>query len=466
MRIVICLLVLLGLAATGFAADKPAYRVLARDKGHVAIVNAKGEVEWEVACNHDAHDIALLPNGNVLMPLSATKIVEMSPEKKVVWEYESKPTAANKGRVEVHSFQRLAADVTLIAESGNKRLIEVDRAGKIIREIPLTVDKPDAHRDTRLVRKLANGHYLVCHEGDGKVREYDAAGKVVWSYTLDLAGRPRSPGHGPEGHGTEVFGAIRRPNGNTIIAGGNNNRVIEVDKEGKIVWSIGHDELPGIRLAWVTTLELLPNGNLIVGNCHAGPDNPQLFEVTREKKVVWTFKDFKNFGNDVAAAQVLGHQGESGALRSPRKLNHKEHKGHQEDNSFFFVSFVSFVVQFFRRLPSVDRRIVGGGDTRTAKQAVARGRHRGRRGIVRHPGCVVVGHRRGVVRHRRGVIVRGDRWAVVRHSRRRVVVRHGRRRDDDGLGGCLAGTEQEQGHREQGERHDPSSLSHDAPPVV
>jgi hypothetical protein len=305
LALVFCLLP----AGAAVAEDTPAYRVLARDRGRVAVVNAQGEVEWEVPCATDAHDIAMLPGGNVLMPVSATKVVEMSPARKVVWEYESKPVPANKGRVEVHSFQRLPGDVTLIAESGNRRLIEVDRSGKIVREVPLTVDRPDAHRDTRLVRKLDDGHYLVCHEGDGKVREYDATGKVVWSYALDLAGRPRSPGHGPEGHGTEVFGAIRMPNGNTMIAGGNNNRVIEVDRDGKIVWSIGHDELPGIRLAWVTTLQLLPNGHLIVGNCHAGPDNPQLFEVTREKKVVWTFRDMKNFGNDVAAAQVLDVKG-------------------------------------------------------------------------------------------------------------------------------------------------------------
>jgi len=311
MRAIACAVaaVLVCLVPLALAEDRPAYRVLARDKGHVAVVNPKGEVEWEVPCKTDAHDIAMLQSGNVLMPVSATKIVEISPEKKVVWEYESTPKAGYKGRVEVHAFQRLADDVTLIAESGNQRLIEVDRAGMIVREIPLTVDKPDAHRDTRLARKLDNGHYLVCHEGDGKVREYDDTGKVVWTYTLDLAGRPRSPGHGPEGHGTEVFGAIRLPNGNTMIAGGNNNRVIEVDKDGEIVWSIGHDELPGIRLAWVTTLQLLPSGNLIVGNCHAGPDSPQLFEVTREKKVVWTFKDLKTFGNDVAAAQVLGVKG-------------------------------------------------------------------------------------------------------------------------------------------------------------
>ncbi len=190
----------------------------------------------------------------------------------------------------------------MVAESGNRRIVEVDRAGHIVHQVPLTVDHPNAHRDTRLARKLDNGHYLVCHEGDGMVREYDPAGKVVWSYTLDLGGRERTPGH--DGHGTEVFGALRLKNGNTLIAGGNNNRVLEVDPTGHTVWSVDYNELPGIRLYWVTTLELLPNGHLVVGNTHAGPDNPQLIEVTRDKRVVWTFKDFPGFGNDVAAAQI------------------------------------------------------------------------------------------------------------------------------------------------------------------
>jgi hypothetical protein len=49
----------------------------------------------------------------------------------------------------------------------------------------------------------------------------------------------------------------------------------------------------------------LANGNTIFGNCHAGPENPQLIEVTRDKKVVWTFKDFKNFGNSTTVAVAL-----------------------------------------------------------------------------------------------------------------------------------------------------------------
>ncbi|MCE9606564.1 MAG: PQQ-binding-like beta-propeller repeat protein, partial [Planctomycetia bacterium] len=231
--------------------------------------------------------------------------VEMTPAKEIAWQYEALPKSGYAGRVEVHAFQRLADGRTMVAESGNGRIVEVDAAGKIVFEMPLTREKPNAHKDTRLVRKLADGNYLVCQEAEGLVREYEPSGKIAWTYKLDLVGRPRSGGHGPEGHGTDVYGAVRLKNGNTLIACGNGNRVIEVTPQGEIVWSIGQDELPGIRLAWVTTLHVLPSGNVIVGNCHAGPDAPQLFEVTRDKQVVWTLKNFQTFGNGFAAAHVL-----------------------------------------------------------------------------------------------------------------------------------------------------------------
>ena len=302
-------LALFGVCTPLLAADPPAYRVLAQDKGRVAIVGPGGKVEWEVENKYNSHDIHLLPNGNLLLHTGPATVTEVTPKKEVVWKYESKPKEGYKGRIEVHAFQRLDDGNTMIAESGNRRIIEVDAAGKVVKEVPLTVTKPDPHRDTRMVRKLASGNYLVCHEGDGVVREYDGAGKVVWSYALDLNGRPASNGHGPEGHGTAVYGAVRLENGNTLIGGGNNNRVLEVDKAGKVVWSIDQKELPGITLAWVTTLHVLPNGNVIVGNCHAGPDNPQLFEVTRDKKVVWTFKNHTVFGNSTATAHVLDIKG-------------------------------------------------------------------------------------------------------------------------------------------------------------
>jgi hypothetical protein len=308
-RLLIAATILVGLPSPSRAADPPTYSVLGADNGRVAIVNARGEVEWEVPNKAEVHDLALLPNGHILFPTGPTTVVEMTRDKKVVWKYEARPKDGYKGRVEIHAFQRLPDGLTMVAESGNARIVEVDADGKIVHEVPLTVEKPNPHRDTRMARKLASGNYLVCHEADGKVREYDPKGKVVWTYALNLGGRPRSAGHGPEGHGTEVFGAVRLTNGDTLIAAGNGNGVIEVTPEGKTVWELTQDELPGIKLAWVTTLQVKEDGNVIIGNCHAGPDNPQLVEVTRDKKVVWTFRDFKAFGNGLAAAQVLGITG-------------------------------------------------------------------------------------------------------------------------------------------------------------
>ncbi|GAB4459059.1 MAG: PQQ-like beta-propeller repeat protein [Armatimonadaceae bacterium] len=300
-------------AATGLLLARPAraaavtHSVLGQDRGHLSLINGKGTVAWRTPCPGTAHDLHLLPSGNILTQTSAQNIVEMIPKGEVVWEYRARPKPGYDGAVEIHAFQPLPDDTLMIAESGNRRILEVTRDGKIVKDIPLTVDKPHPHRDTRMARKLKNGNYLVCHESDGMVREYDATGKVVWSYALDLNNQPRTPGH--DGHGTEVFGAIRRANGNTLIAGGNNNRVMEVDRKGSVVWSIERDELPGIRLFWVTTLQELPNGNLVVGNCHAGPENPQLFEVTRDKKVVWTFKNWDIFGNNLAVAQITDVSG-------------------------------------------------------------------------------------------------------------------------------------------------------------
>ena len=301
------LMTIVALLSLTIQTEEPGHRVLAADRstGIIAIIDRDGNVEWQYPCKHDVHSLWMLPNGNILTHISPVQTVEISPEKKIVWSYTSKPKPGYEGRVEVHAFQRLDNGNTMIAESGNSRIIEVDANGKIVKTVPLEVAKSNPHSDTRMVRKLNNGHYLVCQEAEGCVREYDDDGNVVWEYKLGLGDRPAAPGHGVEGHGTSVYGAIRLKNGNTLIAGGNNNRVLEVNPEKKIVWSIDQKELPGITLAWVTTLHILDNGNIVIGNCHAGESNPQLIEVTRDKKVVWTFKDFKHFGNALASAVIL-----------------------------------------------------------------------------------------------------------------------------------------------------------------
>jgi outer membrane protein assembly factor BamB len=255
----------------------------------LALVNEQGDIDWKQPIRQ-IHDASRLPNGNVLFQRSWTDIVEIDSEGATVWKYDAANQHGNTGKkVEVHAFQRLANGDTMIVESGSGRIIEVDAQGTLKKEIVLTRNHKNFHTDTRLARKLENGNYLVAHEGDKVVREYNAQGTVVWDYLV----------------GTKVYSAQRLANGNTLIGAGDGHRVLEVDQSGKTVWSVEEQDLPGITLAWITMVERLPDGNTFIVNCHAGPENPQLLEVTSAKKVVWSFRDFKRFGNSLAVAHIV-----------------------------------------------------------------------------------------------------------------------------------------------------------------
>ena len=299
------------LSAPVFAEEKavaPGRRLLVADysKRLIALLAADGKIEWQYKIG-DLHDLHYLPTGNVLFQTSFQKLVEVDPRTNaVVWQYDAANANGNAGKkVEVHAFQRLADGVTMIAESGPSRVIEVDREGKLLREMKLTVARSQPHRDTRLVRKLDSGNYLVCQEGDGVVREYEQSGKIVWDYPVPMFGQKPRGGHGPEGFGNACYAAIRLPNGNTLISTGNGHSVLEVTPAKEIVWSLKQEDVSGVQLGWVTTLQVLPNGNIVVGNCHAGPANAQILEVDRNKRLVWSFRDFARFGNATANSRVL-----------------------------------------------------------------------------------------------------------------------------------------------------------------
>jgi NAD-dependent oxidoreductase involved in siderophore biosynthesis len=89
------------------AADSPTvtHRVLGQDRGHVAIIGTAGQVEWEAPCPGTAHDIALLPSGNILVQIGARNVVEMTPQKTIAWRYDAKPLPGNNDGVEIHAFE-------------------------------------------------------------------------------------------------------------------------------------------------------------------------------------------------------------------------------------------------------------------------------------------------------------------------------------------------------------------------
>ncbi|OUU10477.1 MAG: hypothetical protein CBC00_04990 [Verrucomicrobia bacterium TMED40] len=270
-------------------------------KNILALTNAKGEVLWSHRTagpdrgHAGHHDVHMLPNGNVLYHDTWTTLKEINLKKKEVWSYDCAKSNGNVGKsVGVHAFARLANGSTRIVESKVGRVIEVSQAGQLVRSFPL---KPGGTQNSRWARSTNKDTYLVCSEQPGVVTEYDLeTGKVVWEYLIN----------------TRVYGAIRLRNGNTLIASGSGNSVVEVTPEKKVVWKI-KDEVPGtgVKLKWMTCLQELENGNFIVGNCHAGPDNPQIFEITREKEIVWEFNQWDLVGNGLACWQIVeGEQSE------------------------------------------------------------------------------------------------------------------------------------------------------------
>lgn len=274
----------------------------------IAIVDPANdnEVLWHHPIKQ-VHFLHLLPDDTLLTQNGWPNLIELDLEKNIVWSYDALSQNREDGlpKVEVHAAERLANGATLIAESGSSRIIEIGKDGTLLKEFPLQVTTSRVHSDTRLVHRLKNGHTLVAHEGDQIVKEYDAEGHVIWEFPIPLFGKELKKGHGPEGFGGKCFSAIRAKNGNTLITTGNGHSVLEVTPEKEIVWKLEQNDLEGITLAWVTTIEELDNGNLLIGNCHAGPDNPQIIEVTRDKEVVWTFHDFETFGNALANTLVI-----------------------------------------------------------------------------------------------------------------------------------------------------------------
>ena len=264
-------------------------------KNVLAICDADGTVLWK----HDTagpqkghaghHDVHLLKNGNILFHDSWTKTQEITLDKKIVWSYDSATMNGNAGKkVDVHAFARLDNGETVLVESGVGRIIHVDPDCKLTKVVPLG---EGGRKNTRLMRLLDNGHYLACAEQPGVVTEYNDKGEIVWEYEI----------------GTRVYGAIRLANGNTLIASGGGNSVIEVTPEKDIVWDITKTVPDSdIERRWMTTVQQLDNGNYVIGNCHAEDDDPQIFEITRDgKKIVWQFDEWDLVGNGLACWQVL-----------------------------------------------------------------------------------------------------------------------------------------------------------------
>jgi hypothetical protein len=117
---------------------------------------------------------------------------------------------------------------------------------------------------------------------NGKVVEYDADGKVIWSVKAPAP-----------------WAAVRLAGGNTLISC-QTRGVREVDPSGKIVWQFTQKDAPGIKLFILQDVVRLANGNTVITSwCPLNVKDPknwpgtvQVIEVTPDKKVVWALSSW------------------------------------------------------------------------------------------------------------------------------------------------------------------------------
>jgi hypothetical protein len=213
-----------------------------------------------------------LANGNTLITdgggayytMTDASIMEVSPAGDLVWQYVGELAFP-------HSAERLPDGETLISDTGHDRVLRVNAAGEITWSSDDWGSGSGALSDGSHLRYpndaelLDNGRLLITDRNNNRVIEVDEAGQIVWTY--DRLTRPHN--------------ADRLSNGNTTVANSEENQVIEVNPAGEIVWSYGG----GDELDWPRDADRLPNGNTLITDSR----HNRVIEVDASGQVVWSF---------------------------------------------------------------------------------------------------------------------------------------------------------------------------------
>jgi len=185
----------------------------------------------------------------------------------------------------------------LISDQFNNRIVEVARDGHVVwtfgsGDPKLCNPGPGTIIGLNDAERLGDGLTLTVGTGipsgtasypkgcnDNRVLVVNQQGKIVWQY-----GQAGVSGSGPNELNTPVF-AIQLPSHNIMVVDQGNNRVIEIDKSTKqIVWSYGPKSGPG-ALNNPNSAELLPNGNILIGD----ENNNRVIEITRDGTIMWQY---------------------------------------------------------------------------------------------------------------------------------------------------------------------------------
>lgn len=191
------------------------------------------------------------------------------------------------GLVRPVDAKRVGGDRTLITDMEGNRVIEVDAYGQIVWKYG-NLNSP------RWAERLYNGNTLIADALNHRVIEVTPVGSIVWQYGTGAAGA------GP-GELREPTAAYRLTDGSTMIVDCMNHRVILVRsadyRRGEanlgwtaesLVWQYGVSGAPGAAAGQLNTprrAQLLESGNILISDS----SNNRVLEVARDKRIIWSY---------------------------------------------------------------------------------------------------------------------------------------------------------------------------------
>jgi hypothetical protein len=209
--------------------------VVLLDQGRILDLGPQNQVRWEMHNLSFPLDVQLVGEEHVLVAeYYGNRVTERDLKGNVIWERDvTGPLTA----------QRLANGNTFVAT--DMALFEFDKDGKEV----LKIEMPGENKRVMKALKLPNGE-IACLTTDARVSRLDAAGKELHGFAVSI--------------GMRLFGGRLHmlPSGRVLVPHNGEDKVVEYDGQGKIVWEVAVDKP-------VSALRL-PNGNTLVTSMTPG----------------------------------------------------------------------------------------------------------------------------------------------------------------------------------------------------
>jgi hypothetical protein len=271
------------------------------DERAIIEVDMNGNIIWDYVVpasmsksnkHNELMDVKRLPGGNTLFNIRGSGIYEINTLGEIVWKHLDKYAT--------HDADRLGNGNTIYlrgwAEKGEPQVVEVNSAGEVVWQWdgleeydiePFSDVFEEGWIHPNAVTRLENGNTLIGLRNFDMLVEVDKEGKTVWSQKfLCEKGRTwRRRGvdglhDGDHLEGCNLHEPEIQTNGNILVASHSPWTTYEITRDGEVVWEADHRDV-GFTSPRSRDVDRLPNGNTLIQ-----VDNV-LYELTHDKQIVW-----------------------------------------------------------------------------------------------------------------------------------------------------------------------------------